>query len=214
MDFPFVAIGWTSEPAMSSWVDFDIEGAVFQLFDLLVMLGHRDIGLISRPQSHVDSGVGSAVRVLAAHETAIEQHGLKRHAVAAELDQAAAGRAALELRRRHPEITALVTTHGSAAAGVLTAMRENGVSVPDEVSVVSISTSFVARLLTPQLTHVHFPSSELGYRAAAILVRQLEELAAGGSLEPDTYRFPATVSMGASTAVRAPGRTAISGSDG
>jgi DNA-binding LacI/PurR family transcriptional regulator len=71
--------------------------------------------------------------------------------------------------------------------------------VPEDVSVVSISTSLIARLLTPELTHVHFPSAELGYRAAAILVRQLEELAAGGSPAPDSFRFSATLSMGAST---------------
>jgi DNA-binding LacI/PurR family transcriptional regulator len=204
--FPFVAIGAAPEPTPTSWVDFDLEGAVRHLVDLLVLLGHRDIGFVSRPQSHLDAGVAAAVRLLAAHEAAMRTHGLTPHVVPAELDEASAGRAARELRRRTPAITALIATHGSAAAGVLTALRQDGVAVPDDVSVVSISTSVIARLLTPQLTHVHFPSAELGYRAAAILVRQLEELAAGGSPEPDTFRFEATLSMGGSTSARQPGQ--------
>jgi DNA-binding LacI/PurR family transcriptional regulator len=199
LGFPFVTIGAPPEPSSTSYVDFDLEGAVRHLVDLLVLLGHRDIGFISRPQAHVDAGVGSAVRLLAAHERVMHAHGLPCHVTAVELDEEAAGRAARELLRNEPAITALLTTHGSAAAGVLTALRQDGVRVPQDVSVVSISTSFIARLLTPELTHVHFPSAELGYRAAAILVRQLEELAAGGSPEPDSFRFSATLSMGAST---------------
>ena len=205
MGFPFVAIGAPPEPAATHYVDFDLEGAVGHLVDLLVMLGHREIGYIGRPQAHVDAGMGAAVRLRTAHEQAMRTHGLTPHVVAAELDEVAAGRAARELRRREPTITALLTTHGSAAAGVLAALRQDGVSVPEDVSVVGISTSFVARLLTPQLTHVPFPSAELGYRAAAILVRQLEELAAGGSPEPDSFQFQATLSMGASTRARTPG---------
>jgi DNA-binding LacI/PurR family transcriptional regulator len=205
MGFPFVAIGAPPEPAATSYVDFDLEGAVCHLVELLVMLGHREIGYISRPQAHVDAGMGAAVRLLAAHEDSMRTHGLTPHVVPAELDEAAAGRAARELRRREPAITALLTTHGSAAAGVLTALRQDGVSVPGEVSVVGISTSFIARLLTPQLTHVPFPSAELGYRAAALLIRQLEEQAAGGSPEPDSFLFQATLAMGASTSARVHG---------
>ena len=205
LGFPFVAIGEPSEPAATSWVDFDLEGAVGHLVDLLVMLGHRDIGFIGRPRAHVEAGVRAAVRLLAAHDDAVRRHGLSPHVAAAELDEEAAGRAARGLLREQPGLTALVTTHGSAAAGVLTALRQDGVSVPGDVSVVSLSTSVIARLLTPQLTHVPFPSAELGYRAAAILVRQLEELSAGGAPAPDSSRFPATLSMGASTRARTPG---------
>ena len=197
--FPFVTIGAPPDPAATSYVDFDLEGAVRHLVDLLVMLGHREIGFIGRPQAHVDAGVRAAVRLLGAHERVTQTHGLTPYVAPAELDEQAAGQAARELLRREPGITALLTTHGSAAAGVLTALRQDGVPVPGDVSVVSISTSLIARLLTPELTHVHFPSAELGYRAAAILVRQLEELAAGGSPAPDSFRFSPALSMGAST---------------
>jgi len=202
--FPFVAIGTPDDPVATSWVDFDLEGAVRHLVDLLVMLGHRDIGFVGRPQSHVDAGMKAAVRLLAAHEQAVARHGLQPHLVTAELDEEAAGQAARRLLAERPAVTALLTTHGSAAAGVLTALRQDGVSVPGDVSVASISTSFIARLLTPELTHVHFPSAELGYRAAAMLVRQLEQAAGGGSPQPEGSRFPATLSMGASTSARVP----------
>lgn len=199
LGFPFVTIGLPPEPGAANHVDFDLEGAVRQLVDLLVMLGHREIGFVSRPQAHVDAGVRAAVRLLGAHDTAMRMHGLVPHAAPAELEEESAGRAARELLRREPGTTALITTHGSAAAGVLTALRQDGVSVPGDVSVVGISTSLIARLLTPELTHVHFPSAELGYRAAAILVRQLEELSAGGTPEPDSFRFAPTLAVGAST---------------
>lgn len=202
-DLPFVCIGSTGDPSGLTIVDFDIEGAVDLLVDFLYQLGHRQLALLGRPAGHVEAGVGAAVRLSKAFRTACQRLNLDPISVAAELDQDAAAETTLGIHRQHPEVSAFLTTHGSAAAGAMAALQRSGVAVPEEVSVVGMSTSFIANLISPRLTHVHFPSYDLGYQAAAMLVRRLEQERNGQESEREYHQLSAHLSIGSSTAQRA-----------
>jgi DNA-binding LacI/PurR family transcriptional regulator len=199
---PFVSIGTTDDDHDLALVDFDLEGSVDLLLEFLAMLGHEHVAFVGRPNRQLELGVGAAVRLTGAFEAACQRLSLTGISLPAELDQTAAGHVALQMLRQHPEVSAFVTTHGSAAAGVMTALRDEGVVVPRDVSVVGLSTAFVANLMTPRLTHVPFPSYELGYQAAAMLVRRLEQRTHGRIEPSERVQLPAHLSVGASTASR------------
>lgn len=197
---PFVMIGRTADPGACSYVDFDFEAAMEKTYELLRMLGHEHIGLLGRPQAQLDAAVGSAVRLQRGAEAAAVKHGLVPRSAAGGLDRLAAGQAALGLLDAHPELSAIVTTHGPSAAGVLQALRARGLRVPEDVSVAGLATETVADMLTPQLTGPPFPSAELGRRAAAMLVRQLEMRAAGRPAPLEQVLLPAALVVRESTA--------------
>ena len=52
------------------------------------------------------------------------------------------------------------------AAGLLQGLLENGIKVPDDISIVGYDDSDVATVITPQLTTVHIPFYEMGYKCA------------------------------------------------
>lgn len=58
-----------------------------------------------------------------------------------------------------------------AAVGVMTALREAGKRVPDDVKIIGFDDIALARHLTPPLTTIHAPTEEVGRVATNLLVR-------------------------------------------
>lgn len=65
------------------------------------------------------------------------------------------------------------------AAGVLRALQEEGVRIPDEVGVVGYSDIDLASHIYPSLSSVRVEKEAMGYLAARILLDELEERIAG-----------------------------------
>jgi DNA-binding LacI/PurR family transcriptional regulator len=59
------------------------------------------------------------------------------------------------------------------AAGVLQAIREVGLSIPEDISVIGFDDT-LSEYLSPLLTTVRLPAQELGQTAAKLLIDQLE----------------------------------------
>jgi LacI family transcriptional regulator len=80
------------------------------------------------------------------------------------------------------EPRALICFNDRVALGTYQALREAGVAVPDDVSVISFDDSELAAWLRPQLTSIALPHYELGWRAVETLL--------GPSSEPAITRLP------------------------
>jgi LacI family transcriptional regulator, galactose operon repressor len=78
------------------------------------------------------------------------------------------------------EFDAIFTGDDDSAIGVLQALQEAGIRVPESVSVVGFDDSIFARLLNPSLTTIHAPIEEVGREA----VNQLINLIRGEFTEP------------------------------
>ncbi|WP_082772561.1 LacI family DNA-binding transcriptional regulator [Actinoplanes sp. TFC3] len=85
---------------------------------------------------------------------------------------------------------ALVCLNDRVALGTYQALREAGLSVPGEVSVMSFDDSDMAAWLRPQLTSVALPHYELGWKAVELLL--------GKSEEPAIHRVSMPIRMRAS----------------
>lgn len=78
------------------------------------------------------------------------------------------------------EFDAIFTGDDDSAIGVLRALQEAGIRVPEDVSVAGFDDSIFARLLNPALTTIHAPIEEVGREA----VYQLINLIRGDYTEP------------------------------
>lgn len=96
--------------------------------------------------------------------------------------------------RERPE--ALVCYDDRAALMLMSALREQGVRVPDDVAVTGFDDIPFARLANPQLTTVAQPIEQMGERAARML---LEAIRTGRI--PDTEVFPVELMVRESTAL-------------
>lgn len=75
------------------------------------------------------------------------------------------------LRNGHPDFDAVFAGDDDAAIGVLSALKEAGLRVPEDVSVIGFDDLRLAPFLTPPLTTVRAPTEAVGRAAAEQLFR-------------------------------------------
>lgn len=72
------------------------------------------------------------------------------------------------------------------AIGAMRAVKEHGLQIPEDISIISIDDIDTAQYLTPMLTTVHIPIEEMGKMAAKTLIDRIE----GGHTLPMKISFP------------------------
>ena len=137
----------------------------------LVELGHRDVAFVAGAP-----GAASDAR-RTGFEAALAAAGLPvgpRRIIDGGWQAEDGFRAVRQARRSAADATAYVVASSVAALGVLAALAEDGVRVPDEVSVVGLHDPWFAQYLSPALTTVALPLFELGRRSVVQLVAHLD----------------------------------------
>ncbi|MEU6643886.1 LacI family DNA-binding transcriptional regulator [Saccharomonospora sp. NPDC046836] len=144
------------------------EGAA-QLAQAMLDLGHRRFAVLAGPRA-----LTTVVDRLAGFRETLAAAGVEL----AEADIVEApftrdgGHAAMrELLARGLDATCVFAVTDVMAIGALTALREAGLSVPDDVSLAGFDDIPVVRDLTPPLTTVALPLEELGERAMELAIR-------------------------------------------
>ncbi len=134
----------------------------------LVERGHRRIAIIKGAARNYD-----AAERLRGYRLALKEAGIERDS-ALELDgdftEAAGYSAALKLLALQDRPTAIFAANDSMAIGALSALKESGVGVPDEMAVAGFDDIPLARYMDPPLSSVHVPICELGARAVDLLL--------------------------------------------
>ncbi len=80
--------------------------------------------------------------------------------------------------------TAVVAYNDLIATGVIAALTEKGISVPEQVSVVGIDDIPLSSLLAPKLSTIHMPSAEVSARAVSELVSGLHRVVGSSGYKP------------------------------
>ncbi|HET9646918.1 MAG TPA: LacI family DNA-binding transcriptional regulator [Microlunatus sp.] len=144
----------------------DNRGAAVAVARHLVDLGHRDVAVISGPESltTVQDRQGGALEVFA-------DAGVRCHVVPTDFTAEGAGPAAVEALTREPGTTAVLALNDSMAIAILVTLRRLGVSVPGDVSVAGFDDVAVAELLYPSLTTARFPLVQMGREALDLATR-------------------------------------------
>ena len=84
-------------------------------------------------------------------------------------------RATLKLLDRNVGITALVACNDAVAIGAMRALKERGLNVPEDVSIVGFDDVELCDHVEPRLTSIRVPKEELGAAALRILIRAIKE---------------------------------------
>jgi DNA-binding LacI/PurR family transcriptional regulator len=175
---PAVAICSDRSPIWSTRVSIDNAFGISTAINHLAGLGHREIALIKGPE-----GSGDTKERWKAVLATCKRLGIRvdpRLTVQLErLDPLGTGHAeegriaAEELLRRGERFTALVAFNDISALGAMTALREAGRKVPEDVSVIGFDDIEFASLAFPALTTIRQPMHEMGAMAAELLFRKL-----------------------------------------
>ena len=174
-DLPFVMIGRCENNDGVNFVDFDFESAVTVAFDHLISLSHQRIGFVSIVSNPEQNHYGPAVRALEGYKKVCIKYDIPRYYCEADSGLENVKNATINLLKEHTDITAIVGVFDTAVAGILSAIRSLGLSIPDDISVVGLTNDQEAELTSPSLTALQFPASSMGYEAARIMINELEK---------------------------------------
>ena len=160
--------------------------------DHLISMGHRRIAIVTGPLT-----LRNEEERLQGYRQALQRAGLTPED---ELiwegnlhpqDVTAMCRERLLSDRGRP--TALFATNGPTGLGVLRAFRDCGLKTPEDIGFVTFDKLTVDDLFTPSVTTVVQPAYDIGFRAAEILLKRIDEGPARGA--PITIRLPATLEV-------------------
>ncbi len=174
---PFSLIGRTADTSGLSFVDLDFGAAVRVGLEYLAELGHRCVALFNFPEEQIAAGYTSALIAQDAFQTACAEAGIRGIHLSCPHPPHEAHAVAAGLLAAEPQCTAAITT-GGQFSGLLAALREADLRVPDDFSVLSVIASQYAEMLTPALTSVEWPAFEAGRLAAEMLIDRLRDASA------------------------------------
>lgn len=153
----------------------------------LLQQGHRRIGYLASSHQIEDN-----TQRLAGWRRALEEQGLTASDswIACGTPDMQGGEAAMiDLLGRNLQLTALFAYNDSMATGALTALKDNGIAVPGQLSVIGFDDIPVARYTDPQLTTVHYPVAAMARLATEIALKS-----AAGYTDPEaTHCFLPTL---------------------
>jgi LacI family transcriptional regulator len=169
--FPFVLVNRGSRVADDPAVEVNNARAAADIVDHLALLGHKRIAHIAGPLS-TTTGAERA----AGYRESLRAHGVPDDATlmaeAAAYCEDAGYAAARRLLQAAP--TAIFAANDLLALGALRAVREAGLRVPADLSLVGINDIPLVGLLDPPLTTARVPQREMGAIAARMLIGLLE----------------------------------------
>ena len=196
---PFSLIGRTADTSDLSYVDLDFGAAVLVGLKYLAELGHRCVALFNFPEEQLAAGYTSALIAQDAFHKGCAEAGIRGIHLSCPHPPHEAHAVAADLLASEPGCSAAITT-GGQFSGLLAALREADLRVPDDFSVLSVIASQYAEMLTPALTSVEWPAFEAGRLAAEMLIERLRDSAAppqqlliGGDLTVRESTGPAPV---------------------
>ncbi len=170
-DLPVVLIGRYIAELHDRCIHLDNEQGGYLATQHLIDCGHTEIAHISGPLRMRDSRDR-----LAGYKRALESAGLNfdDDAVVEGQFTAQSGQVAIkQLLAKKSNATAAFIANDLMTAGALRTLREEGINVPNDFSLVGYDDVFIAQYLFPELTTIQQPISAMGCAAAKLAISLL-----------------------------------------
>jgi DNA-binding LacI/PurR family transcriptional regulator len=172
---PTVAIAGHNAVQGVTNINLDEKLAARLVLTHLLELGHRDIAFIKGQTTSSDSATRWAAICAASKELGIRIRPELVTQIEHNLATPQLGYPyAKELLARKRSFTALFAYNDLAAVGAVMALREAGLRVPQDISVVGFDDVPAAVFSNPELTTIRQPLHRMGQIAAMILIDQIE----------------------------------------
>lgn len=170
---PGALVGLPGEVEGLDIFDLDFAESARVIVDHLGDLGHREVILISPPEHVFERGGAYGWRFRdAAVDRAIER-GMRIHTYYGESQQPAIGVSTNAILDARPGATALIVHNDATIAAMPLVLMARGLSVPDDLSVISVYSQDFGRIFSLPYTAVESSPDVLGRLAVEHLVRRI-----------------------------------------
>ena len=194
---PVVLVNRRSDGDVAHVTPDDHQGIAL-VVEHLLELGHERIGHVAGP---ADTSTGHArAEAFEAHTTAagVFVPGSVETASAFAVEPGRAACAAL--LDRLPDLTAICAANDLLAVGCLSVLKERGLRVPEDVSLVGFNDMPLVDFLEPALTTVQVPQYDMGFREGQMLLGMLGANGDSGGSAETRVELPGRLIVRRSTA--------------
>lgn len=170
--FPYVLIDQGDPTNRSHVVDSTNWQGAYEATKYLIELGHQRIGIITGLME-----ITSAGERLEGYKSALTDHNIAFDpdlVAMGDFWQPRAYQAALELMALTNPPTAIFASNDLSAFGAMEAVRESGLRIPEDVSIIGFDDVPQAALVHPKLTTVRQPLDQIGRVAVRMLLEQID----------------------------------------
>jgi DNA-binding LacI/PurR family transcriptional regulator len=171
---PFIMIGRCENNDGISFVDVDFDYAIATSIRYLIEEGHRHIALINQSRTLLECEIGYVVRSRDAFLREMLGYGLQGIETYCEPNEQAGYDITMALLERCPEISAFILMTPWISRGVIQALSDKGLNIPNDFSLVAIFSPHLAQLTTPTLTSINIPFHDMGRQGTQMLINLLE----------------------------------------
>lgn len=171
---PIVLCATTDEKGAMPSVDIDHEGAAFDAVSKLIREGHRAIAMISGTLQDPANGYAR----FQGYKRALEQAGIpyREDYVRVGNYRYESGIEATDYFLKLAERpTAIFAATDEMAIGAIHCLQDAGLSVPEDVSVISVDNSRIASMVRPMLTTVAQPMYDIGAVSMRLLTKLMKK---------------------------------------
>lgn len=179
--FPFILIDRYLPQLETDYVVSDNYSGAYEAVSYLIRQGHRRIGLIITPERNI-----TPIRDrIEGYKDALRDNGLKYTEIpTAKLIPEGSYIMDIPEEQRvdtvknflnRNKISAVVASNDLVALDVYRAVKQIGLSIPQEISIVGFDDLSTSSVLTPPLTTIAQPKYELGKKAATVLLEIIRD---------------------------------------
>lgn len=174
---PCVLIDVDMDSEKVSSVSIDNEQASREVVQMLIDMNHRRIGcVIGREETDV------TIKRLSGYAIALSQNGIlydEDIVVCGDFLEHKAYEVTKKLLNQHSDMTAIYCFSDMMALGTMTAIREKGLRIPEDISVIGFDDIPISEYLNPALGTVRQNFYEMGYHAAKQLLKMIRGESSG-----------------------------------
>jgi LacI family transcriptional regulator len=184
---PLVRIAPTIDKTAHPFVETNDLEASFELAEVLIGLGHRQIGFITGHPDHRAVGLR-----FEGYRKALRAHGIAFQGELVTLGDNrfhAGEEGARQLLSLATPPTAIFAANDEMAGGVIKTALAMGLRIPEQLSVVGFDDAPISRQVWPSISTIQQPIREMAKTATSMLLEQLR----AGEAEPHPSMHPARV---------------------
>lgn len=173
LNFNFVTLNYYWGNAKINYVGIDYENDAYKAVRHLTSLGHKYIALMAgTPTSPVTPKILKGYkRALRANEINIENDMI----VYADYDYQTAYEKTCVIIKNNPSVTSFFIGGFEMVPACLKAVKDSGLNVPQDISVICYIDDQLIPLLDPPVTALKWPYYDMGKKAAELLVNDYKE---------------------------------------